>query len=100
MLVRNRKSRSRFFRSRRALRRMSQIDLADAIGYSAVRLSHFETGKANPPLEVAEQICKMLEAPMAELFPDLAEQSPPSRRGELKGNRRNLNQRGLDNEKE
>ncbi len=77
MIVKNRKSRSHLFRSRRALRRMSQFDLADAIGYSAVRLSHFETGKANPPLEVAEQICEILDAPLEELFPDLAEQSPP-----------------------
>jgi len=73
MLVKNRKSRSRFFRSRRALRRMSQTDLAEAIGYSTVRLSHFETGKANPPLEVAEQICKILKAEMEELFPELSD---------------------------
>ena len=74
MLIKNR---SRFFRSRRALRRMSQTDLAEAIGYSVVRLSHFETGKAIPPIATAKKICRLLRAPMEELFPDLAEQSPP-----------------------
>ena len=80
MLIKNRKSRSRFFRSRRALRRMSQTDLAEAIGYSVVRLSHFETGKANPPLEVAEQICKLLKAPMGELFPELVDSDDRAQR--------------------
>ena len=79
MLVKNRKSRSHLFRSRRALRRMSQTDLADAIGYSAVRLSHFETGKALPPLKVARKICKVLKTDLAELFPELSDDSAQRR---------------------
>ena len=77
MSVKNRtKNRSRFFRSRRALLQMSQIDLAEAIGYTSVRLSHFETGRALPPPQVARKICKLLKAEMSELFPDLVDRAP------------------------
>ena len=81
-MTKKRKSRSHYFRSRRALRRMSQTDLANAIGYSAVMISHYETGRSLPPLGVAKQICKVLRTDLRELFPELVDDdSRPRREG-------------------
>ena len=68
------KSRSRLFRSYRALRGLSQRQLAEAIGEEQYFISVVETGKAVPPLKVAKQICRLLKAPLEELFPTLEKQ--------------------------
>ena len=76
------KSKSRLFRSYRALQGLSQRQLAEAIGEEQYYMSFVETGKAVPPLKVAKQICRLLRAPLKELFPDLVkEDGRPSVKG-------------------
>ena len=66
------KSKSHLFRSYRALRGLSQQDVARALGEPQHYVSFLETGKALPPRGVARKICKLLKAPMEELFPELS----------------------------
>ena len=74
MSIRTKELRSRLFRSYRALRGLSQRQLAEAIGEEQYFMSVVETGKAVPPLKVAKQICRLLKAPIEELFPTLTKQ--------------------------
>ena len=67
------KSKSHLFRSYRALRGLSQQQVAEAIGEQPYYISLLETGKAIPPLKIAREICKLLKAPLEELFPDLVD---------------------------
>ena len=78
-IKRNPNRKSRLFRSYRALRGLSQLDVAEAIGEEQYYVSFLETGKALPPLATAKKICRLLRAPMEELFPELA-----NRKGVLK----------------
>ena len=71
------KSRSHLFRSYRALRGLSQQDVAEALGEPQHYVSFLETGKALPPPKIARKICRLLEAPMEELFPDSFFHSAP-----------------------
>jgi len=75
------KSKSRLFRSYRALQGLSQRELAEAIGEEQYYMSFVETGKAVPPLKVAKQICRLLKAPIEELFPELRVDMRPSVKG-------------------
>ena len=72
------KTKSYLFRSYRALQGLSQQDIAQEIGEHGYYVSLVETGRAIPPLKVAKKICKLLKAPMGELFPELKDDSRPS----------------------
>ena len=65
------KTKSPLFRSYRALRGLSQQDIARAIGEHGYYVSLVETGKAIPPLRIAKKIARLLRAPVGELFPEL-----------------------------
>ena len=69
------KSKSHLFRSYRALQGLSQREVAEALGEPQHYVSFLETGKALPPPQVARKICKLLKAPMKELFPELRDDS-------------------------
>lgn len=75
------KSKSHLFRSYRALRGLSQQDVARALGEEQYYVSFLETGKALPPVAIAKKICKLLKAPMEELFPELSDDSRPPVKG-------------------
>ena len=66
------KSKSHLFRSYRALQGLSQQQVAEAIGEEQYYISFLETGKCIPPLRVARKICRLLRAPLKELFPELS----------------------------
>ena len=74
-IKRNPNRKSRLFRSYRALRGLSQLDVAEAIGEEQYYVSFLETGKCIPPLRVARKICRLLRAPLKELFPDLVDRA-------------------------
>ncbi len=65
------KTKSYLFRSYRALRGLSQQDIAQEIGEHGYYVSLVETGRAIPPLKIAKKIARLLRAPVGELFPEL-----------------------------
>ena len=65
------KTKSYLFRSYRALRGLSQQDIAQEIGEHGYYVSLVETGRAIPPPKIARKICRLLRAPLEELFPEL-----------------------------
>ena len=73
------KSKSHLFRSYRALRGLSQQQVAEALGEPQHYVSFLETGKAIPPLRIAKKICRLLRAPLEELFPELSDDSAQRR---------------------
>ena len=75
------KTKSYLFRSYRALQGLSQQDIAQAIGEHGYYVSLVETGRAIPPLATAKKICRLLRAPMEELFPELSGDSRPPVKG-------------------
>lgn len=48
--------------------KISQADLARAVGISPSQLSHIEKGETNPSLRVAMLLAKKLGVPMEKLF--------------------------------
>jgi len=75
------KSKSHLFRSYRALQGLSQREVAEALGEPQHYVSFLETGKAIPPLKIAKKICRLLKAPLEELFPELRVDGRPSAKG-------------------
>lgn len=52
----------------RAEHRMSQADLADAIGVSRKTISTIEVGRFTPSVVIALRIARYFEAPVEEIF--------------------------------
>ena len=49
-------------------KRMSQSELAEAVGIRRETLSHLENGKYNPSLKLAMDIAKVFELSVEEIF--------------------------------
>ena len=56
-------------RAARALRSMTQLQLADRIGRKEIELSRYETGRAIPDAQTKRLIAESLQKPTFELFP-------------------------------
>ena len=52
----------------RALKDMSQKDLADAVGVSRQTMNAIESGDYNPTIKLCVDICKVLGTTLDELF--------------------------------
>ena len=55
----------------RVARGMTQDELGQKIGQGQTMVSHFESGRLKVSVKDAKKICKLLKAPMGELFPEL-----------------------------
>lgn len=55
-------------RAARVLRGLTQLELAEKIGKKEIEVSRFETGRAEPDLQVKHRIAEVLEKPTFELF--------------------------------
>lgn len=55
-------------RQRRMALKMSQAELSERTGIAASHLSHIEHGRANPTLEIMEQLAEALGATVVELL--------------------------------
>lgn len=54
-------------------KRVTQVELANRLGVSAMTVSSWITGRRYPSIETLDQISQMLDTPIAEFF-----QSPPA----------------------
>lgn len=50
--------------------KLSQWEMAQKLHCSQTDVSNYETGKEFPPIEVREEICRILGKPLDVLFPD------------------------------
>ena len=50
---------------------LTQGQLAELIGCSTAMISHLESGRLNPGLELSMRLEQVLEVPFSNLFPDL-----------------------------
>lgn len=67
--------RIRRFREDQALRggRMTQAELAEAVGLERTSITNIERGNQKVPLHVLFRICEVLRAPITEMLPALPE---------------------------
>jgi len=59
----------------RKIRRVTQEELANAMGVSDKSISAYESGRANPPLNVVEKISKVTNQPLSFFLNDTVETS-------------------------
>lgn len=52
----------------RALKDMTQKDLADSVGVTRQTINAIENGEYNPTIKLCRQICKVLDKSLDELF--------------------------------
>lgn len=57
-------------RAARALKDMTQKDLAEAVGVSRQTINAIENGDYNPTIKLCRQICRVLGKGLDELFGD------------------------------
>jgi putative transcriptional regulator len=57
-------------RAARALKDMTQKELAEAVGVSRQTINAIENGDYNPTIRLCRDICKVLEKSLDELFGD------------------------------
>ena len=55
-------------RAARALRGMTQLQLAEKVGAKEIEISRFETGRARPDGEMKRRVAEVLQKPAFELF--------------------------------
>ena len=55
-------------RAARALKSMTQLELATRVGVKELEISRYETGRAQPDAETKRRIAEVLQKPTYEIF--------------------------------